>query len=138
MNNCNTSYRNKNWLGNRLVFFLFVLFILGISLGCREATLIKKESFHPNGNVWEVWHEDNTGFRQGKVLTYYENGQLQTEAVFENGYLNGEFVMWSKEGAELCRGTYKEGEPWTGTFVSIADSQQRVAFNKFENGKLIE
>ena len=115
----------------------FIVLMCSLS-GCGKKPLTKKESFHPNGSIWEQWYEDAAGLKNGKALTYYNNGQLQTEAVFVNGYLHGEFVMWSRDGTEICRGTYKDGEPWSGTFVSVEEAQQRVAFSKYDQGRLVQ
>ena len=137
-NNC---LRLKLWQLNiiKLVFLLFVTAgVIGPMLGCGKETLEKMESFHPNGKIWERWYEDSAGNKQGKVQTYYPNGKLQTEADFMDGYLNGEFVMWSKDGDELSRGTYKNGDPWAGTFLSVDDMQQQVVFDKYEEGKLVK
>ena len=119
---------------------LLCLFIgaLGIVFGCGKKTVEERESFHPNGTLWERWYEDSAGFKHGKAQTYYPTGQLQTEGEFLNGYLNGEFVMWSKEGRELSRGMYKDGEPWTGTFVTVDNMQKRVVFNTYHEGELVK
>ena len=129
----------RQLLISRLV--ILALLILGISpilTGCRKKTFKEMESFHPSGKVWERWYEDNDGFKQGKAQTYYENGQLQTEAQFVNGYLEGEFVMWSRNGKELSRGIYKKGDPWSGTFISVDDRQQQVVFKSYKNGNPVE
>ena len=107
-------------------------------MGCGKKQPEQMESFHPNGNIWERWFEDSEGHKQGKAQTFYANGQLQTEAEFLDGYLHGEFVMWSKDGDELSRGIYKNGEPWSGTFVSVDNMQRHVVFKTYKEGKRVK
>ena len=137
MNDQNSCFQNTSRTCYNLLFLIFVIFVVGLLQSCGEKTLIRKESFHPNGSIWEQWYEDKAGLKSGKVLTYYDTGKLQTEGEFVNGYLHGEFVMWSKEGTEVCRGTYKNGEPWTGVFVSVDNTHQRMEFKKYEEGELV-
>ena len=107
--------------------------------GCGSSRQDVKQhrSVHPNGNPWEIWHEDSSGFKHGTAYTFYENGNRMTECMFERGYLNGAFMMWDRNGNTMANGRYRNGEPWDGTFISTANNGGRVEFHRYQNGKLI-
>ena len=46
--------------------------------------------------------------------------------------------MWSKEGEEISRGTYKNGEPWEGRFVGGVDEKQHIKFLVYKDGQLVQ
>ncbi len=113
------------------------IFILSSCSNIKNRTLEKK-SYHKNGEVWEIWHENSSGLKHGKALTFYENGNKKTDAMFKNGYLDGLFLMWDRQGNEIANGIYKVGQPWEGKFISINESMQKVEFNKYKDGKLMK
>lgn len=125
-------------LNSRVLKRVISASIAATLIGCSGVAEKPQKSYHPNGNVWEEWTEDRAGLKQGKAVTYYPNGQKQTEAIFKNGYLDGEFVMWSKKGEELIRGTYRSGEPWDGDFVDGFDDKKQLIVKKFKDGKQLE
>ena len=107
------------------------LLLIGMCLlsGCSNPPELKEFTFeYPDSSIRERWFEDRAGFKQGFATTYYTDGKKQTEAEFRNGYLHGEFVMWDTVGNEIVRGTYRKGEPWSGTFVSADPSGKEVSF----------
>ncbi len=46
----------------------------------------------------ESFHSETTKVKNGKVFTYYENGQVEIEAFYSNGQLNGERFVYYENG----------------------------------------
>jgi antitoxin component YwqK of YwqJK toxin-antitoxin module len=106
-------------------------------IGCgRQPQLKELTNNWPNGQIREMWHENDAGYKHGKAITYHLNGQKSTEAEFVNGYLHGEFKMWDKAGNLLSDGVYKDGEPWNGKFIMIDEFNQKVNVKEYVDGKV--
>ncbi len=126
-------YKNKTLI----VIAYCTIFILCSCSNTKNKTFEKK-TFHKNGEIWEVWHENSGGLKHGKASTFYENGDKKTAAMFNNGYLDGAFLMWDRNENEIANGVYNAGQPWNGKFVSINEAMQKVEFNEYKDGKLIK
>ena len=75
-------YHGKIVLGRRfLLANLFVAGVVSICCGCARKDIKKQRTVHPNGNVWEIWHEDSAGFKHGKAKTFYENGKQEKKVL---------------------------------------------------------
>lgn len=46
----------------------------------------------------------------GKVIAFYENGQLKSEMTYQNGILHGPYAMYFENGKPMMRGAMKNGK----------------------------
>lgn len=112
--------------------------ILMVLTACTGQKFQEHSQRHPNGKLWETWQEDSTGMKQGKGVTYYPDGNVQTEVHYKNDYLHGQFKMWDQKGNLIADGIYEDGKEWSGRFVFVDEQNQRVVFKEYEKGKLIK
>jgi len=120
-------------LGMKHLFVaLFAVFIL---CSCGEKPVTERTRNHSNGSVSERWSEDSDGRKQGKKTSFYENGKVQSEANFKNGYLHGPFVMYDQQGNEISGGEFRDGEKWSGRFIAGDESAGQVVFEFYKDGK---
>lgn len=117
---------------------LLAVVLLVLVVGCGEKALTEKSRTYPDGKVAETWFEDRDGFKKGVKKTFYPSGQLQTEAMFESGYLHGEMVMFDPNGNELARGAYRDGEKWSGTFAVGDEATMRLVIEEYKDGQRVD
>ncbi len=130
-------YTNKSQIYRSIATATISVTLAVVLSACGKGPLKEMSSDYPDGQVREEWSEDSSGIKQGTAITYYPNGKKQTEAEFKNGYLQGNFLMWDREGNKIADGIYKKGDPWEGTFVSVTSANRRVTFTTYKNGKLV-
>lgn len=53
--------------------------------------------------------------KEGRVKTYFDNGQLDTDAAMKDGVLNGAGKQYSAQGSLIFDGTFTNGERSSGT-----------------------
>ena len=60
------------------------------------------------GKVIGGWLQGSfkNGKREGKVVAYYDNGQLEYKGEYKNGEKEGEWVWYNKDGTLLSKKTY--------------------------------
>lgn len=59
------------------------------------------EEFYDDGKIksrWQAHTIDGRYLLDGKMIDYYQNGQKQHEATYENGYKQGIECFWEKDG----------------------------------------
>ena len=78
---------------NSLSGFLFLFFL---SAGCTHLGFISKASIPPQKDV---------------ERSYYQNGNLEYEAEFVNGKLDGTSRVWSVDGNLYSKSEYSNGQP---------------------------
>jgi antitoxin component YwqK of YwqJK toxin-antitoxin module len=71
--------------------------------------LIKQIVYYNNGNL-NIEGEFNEGERHGTWTSYYVAGSLWTINNYENGVLEGEYLMYNENGTLRIQGFYSEGE----------------------------
>ena len=68
----------------------------------------------------ESEREFNEGDLEGRYVLYYKNGQKFREGRIEKKHFIGVFKTWRDDGSLLASGTLKEGKFWQGTFYELA------------------
>jgi antitoxin component YwqK of YwqJK toxin-antitoxin module len=67
------------------------------------------KSFFPNGQIKTEGNMHN-GKKEGKWMSWYENGIPWSETWFENGIKHGTTVSWYPSGKKMYEGEYTNGE----------------------------
>lgn len=79
-----------------------------------DTDVVVKKFTYRNRNRKETGKELVTlvsGVRDGISKTWYDNKQLRTEQMWENGMLNGPTFWWHKNGEPKAEEHYKNDEP---------------------------
>ena len=61
------------------------------------------------------------GSRPGMIISYFPNGKVSSETMYQDGIKNGEEVLYSNDGKLKSKRTYKENEPFQGNFDEKMD-----------------
>lgn len=75
--------------------------------------------------------QSNKYLRNGRVLQYYSNGAIATDAQFMNGKLNGSYKQIDANGEVINAGENKEGN-MVGEWITYYDEEWNVAETKKE------
>ena len=97
--------------------------------------LSKNQSFiekHPNGRL-KISGEIVDGQRDGKWISYFENGTKQSEHNYSKGKLHGNIAVFSIDGALLYQGFYLEGKEH-GKWLYYNHSSNQTKEVWYENG----
>jgi len=136
---------------------LFIILLFCFMIACKE----KRESKFQNGQLKEQYFviKDKQGnfIKVGKYISWYENGQKESEETYKdgkanglrttwyenglkkleenqvNGTLNGPFIEWYENGKKASEGTYKNGI-WVGKMTDWYENGQKKIEGTF-NGK---
>jgi len=73
--------------------------------------------------------------KDGVIKTYYNNGQLESEANYKNGELDGSYKVWYKDGQLKGEANYKNGKK-EGVCKDWNESGKLRFEDNFKNGKL--
>lgn len=74
---------------------------------------IKRFREYVNGVLIEEMHFDDKGEKHGTYLGWYPNGNLKFSVTFENGYKNGDLILYWKNGNIHSIRKYSIGNPPT-------------------------
>ncbi|MCA9077135.1 MAG: hypothetical protein KDA93_19065 [Planctomycetaceae bacterium] len=100
--------------------------------GSLQVTSLRR---YKDGNAhgeWQWWHEDGSvniegefvdGNKNGLWTWYYPNGQKFAESNFDHGTMVKTESHWSENGDLVSTGEYRNGEPWTGTFLEFLGAE---------------
>ncbi|WP_405398320.1 hypothetical protein [Maribacter sp. Asnod2-G09] len=85
----------------------------------KEGDLYHVKDYFISGNIQMdgYWSNLEDETNQGKVQWYHENGQLLESRQYTDDILNGESIVYSKNGFLRAKGEYKNGHGWEGTFI---------------------
>jgi protein TonB len=88
--------------------------------------------FYPSGHLQEYSPCDDlaTGRRHGNVTTWFDNGQLHTQQVFEHGRRTGPLLVYYESGGLRRRTEYLNGNELPGSCFDEAG--QPVAYFPYE------
>ena len=67
------------------------------------------QDLHPNGEKKLVKHFKN-GKVHGKMITYYDNGQVEDEREFEDNFQVGERIQYNRKGEVTYHALYERGK----------------------------
>ena len=70
--------------------------------------MVKKEGYWRNGQKEEENYKD--GKRDGLDISWYKNGQKNSEVTYKDGKKDGLETRWYENGEKKRKGTYKDGE----------------------------
>tara|TARA_Y100001963_G_scaffold158739_1_gene259495 strand:- start:1765 stop:2766 length:1002 start_codon:yes stop_codon:yes gene_type:complete len=93
---------------------------------------VENKRLYNNGAPHEVL--DETGYRQGKCVFYYENGNKKWEGTYKDGILNGELKQYEKSGDILSIENFEEGA-LQGKFEYFQKGKLRETGNMLSNRK---
>lgn len=94
---------------------------------------------HENGVDKEVWIFKKHIFgnkQKFKEITYFENGNKESEVNYKNGKVNGWARMWYKNGQLHVEAKYKNNKTH-GTRTAYHENGQVFCRAKYKNGKLL-
>ena len=86
---------------------------MGSSIPAPEGPTILR---YPSGHVRERADYADFSKAHGKHSFWHKNGQKCREEFYANGIPCGTWTEWDRSGRVVVRGTYRDGEPWEGTF----------------------
>jgi antitoxin component YwqK of YwqJK toxin-antitoxin module len=121
------------------IIFMFVLISWGIYH--HEHNEIKVvQAKYENGIDKEVWvfKKHILGNKQKiKELTYYDNGNKESNINYKNGKVNGLVRMWYKNGKLHVEAQYKNNKTH-GTRISYHENGQVFCRAEYNNGELLQ
>ncbi len=104
-----------------LVFYIF--FLLFFSCDSNPSS-----NLHPENQKYRTKKGEQL-VKDGEVVVYHQNGQLQSVGHFDNGVPNGSIIVYDSNGNELYRGLFKNGKPY-GEWV-FKDVKRNSTTRKF-------
>lgn len=145
--------------------FLFLLCVLGLqSLSAQTDTVFYTDQWQPTTKTKASFYrpppqQKDNGFRikdyyisgklqmkaysesieedkfHGEATWYYESGELQQKAQYRHGMLSGLLTVYAPDGSKLAEGTYENGEPVEGTYMTIGTGYYYLSI--YENGRIV-
>jgi antitoxin component YwqK of YwqJK toxin-antitoxin module len=94
---------------------------------------------YENGMDKEVWvYKKNIFGKEKKIkeMTYFDNGNMESEVDYKNGKVNGWARMWYKNGKLHVEATYKNNKTH-GIRTAYHENGQVFCRAKYKNGKLL-
>lgn len=128
--------------------FIFITFLI---FGCSDGSVVERWTdgtvktklfIDGNNECYEYYGEHNNVIEEGcyygkekngKWITYFENGNTKTITHYQHGILGGEYIRFSEEGAMLEKILYIDG--FAEDKMKADDNQ---SLTKAEGGKEIE
>ena len=96
----------------------------------------KVTTWYENGQIMsEVNYKD--GKEDGKVTTWHENGQKRLEGNYKDGKVDGKLTWWDENGQIEGEGNYKDGKE-DGKFTSWDENGQINAELNYKDGKRVD
>jgi len=101
--------------------------------------LTRRDCYYKEGKphgVWTTWHvgktkTEETPYRNGLIhgtqTLWYRSGKKKRTMQYVNGVRTGVCKQWSENGDLIAEGTFKDGKPWTGTFVFTKEHGSRIS-----------
>lgn len=92
-----------------------VLYSINFLIDVAEDSIYSLDlDYHYNKKIKHIGYREN-GFKVDKWLSFYDNGQKESEMIYTNGFVyNGQEIYWSKDGKVLKEKIWKDGEIWDG------------------------
>ena len=118
---------------------------IGYSDGLRKLTKgVNKDNARWQGQFLEYYenriYSYNKGVLEGKQ-TFYFSGDYKTIKAYHHILSNkkeGESAYYNKEGLELAKGLYKDGQPWDGTFFDTGTNIKSSYKKGLKHGLFIQ
>lgn len=81
---------------------------------------------------WDNFH--------GKQIRCYDNGQIKEETNYKDGKLVGVAKWYNISGDIIAKMTYKDGSPWSGTYLEFEttyDGEEDIKEYIYKKGNLV-
>jgi len=91
--------------------------LLVISVVCVCAVVLVCARERPNRAVLTIDETGPPSDYTGQCVIRDGTGRITASFGIQKGVLHGECRFWNNEGRLICSGTFREGEPWEGTFL---------------------
>jgi antitoxin component YwqK of YwqJK toxin-antitoxin module len=131
----------KGRLKNTVIGAIIVIVLLSTgaigTLYEREVRDIRSE--YESGDVKEVWIYKKSLFGEKekiKEISYFQNGNKNTEVDYKNGKVNGWARMWYENGKLHVEATYKDNKTH-GVRNAFHPNGRVFCRAEYENGKLL-
>ena len=85
-------------------------------------------------SLQEIVADYTSGKKDGKLNTWYVNGQIKSEKNYKNGKLNGKMTMWYMNGQIKSGRNYKNGKK-DGKLISWYQNAQIQSDGNYKDGK---
>lgn len=66
--------------------------------------------YHENGNLHIKCAFTNEGHYEGEFIKWYENGQIEQQCHFNNGYFDGKYISFYEDGRKFEKATFANDE----------------------------
>ncbi|MDP8237263.1 MAG: hypothetical protein P9M08_12845 [Candidatus Erginobacter occultus] len=120
------------------IYMLSFFLLAGMGFG-QEADIRKTESFWPDGKMKSVGSlkrmPDGKFAKDGRFITWFENGKKQIEQNYREGNLEGMETRWYTNGQKELEGRWVEGKRH-GTWRYWHRNGDLKETRKYENGRL--
>lgn len=91
-------------------------------------------SYYPSGALKQTCQMNSRGKSDGILTTFYENGQIESKAKWENGLLREIIEYRDEDGNNRPIGTFKDGN---GDWIWYEKGKATVVY-LYKNGKLVK
>ena len=115
---------------------LLIITALMLVVGVSDAQTYKGMRFNDDGSKsFETYKESKGKLELVKKVSWYSNGNKESEGTFKDGKKDGLWNEWHENGQKKGRGTFKDGKPdglWTYWF----DNGQKEGEGTLKDGEL--
>ena len=80
----------------------------------------------------KVPDENKDGYKNGKEILYYENGQISSQENYKDGKPYGKWIWYYENGRIRMEGNYKDGKPF-GEWTYYNDEGKIVEYGNWKN-----
>ena len=113
---------------------LSITFVYVIDFHKKKIILIK--NYYPNGKLREKFEAYKKGgklIRHGKYISWYDNGQKESEGKLFKGTAQGSWTEWNRDGSLYFQTNYKNGQI-NGLVTEWYDNGNKLSKTMFKNG----
>ncbi|MBT8232310.1 MAG: toxin-antitoxin system YwqK family antitoxin [Saprospiraceae bacterium] len=110
---------------------ILLFLVLGTFGSACKQNIVKIES--ENGNVIEEYEVSENQVKNGAYKRFFESGEIQETATYVNGKLEGERIIYHKNGKPEIREFYKD-DVLEGDYFSYYENGQIEISSKYSNG----
>jgi antitoxin component YwqK of YwqJK toxin-antitoxin module len=106
----------------RLGLLMMLGLVVGV-FGCGNDIKVWTERYPDSDQVKEEYQyyndpETNKRTKDGWYNLYYPDGKYQSVGHYDDDHRNGRWTEFDEDESVIYDGDYREGEPWTGTFLT--------------------
>jgi len=139
LNSERSNNRGREKIAKIGIFIVFIILLLGGVNYFFEREIRVVKATHENGGPKEIWILKGRLIGQkSKIqeLTYFKNGNKQSEVDYRNDKVNGWARMWFENGKLHVEATYKDSKTH-GVRNAFHENGKVFCRAEYENGKLL-